>query len=85
METYYQILEIEEKAEQQTVKKAYFKAIRKYPPDKEPERFQKIREAYEVLMDEEKRAEYDKQFDMDPAFRSAFCHAQELKQQGDYE
>ena len=33
--------------------------VRKYPPEKDPERFQQIRRAYETLSDEKARREYD--------------------------
>lgn len=53
MNPYYKTLEIEQGADRQTIKKAYFKMIRKYPPDKNPAEFKKIREAYEYLQKEE--------------------------------
>ena len=50
---YYQILGISAGADKKEIKKAYFKLVRQYPPEKEPERFQEIREAYENLMSQE--------------------------------
>lgn len=49
MNTYYQILGLEPGASQLDIKKAYFKMIRQYSPESDPEQFQKIREAYEQL------------------------------------
>lgn len=49
MNTYYQILGLEPGASQLEIKKAYFKMIRQYSPESNPEQFQKIREAYEQL------------------------------------
>lgn len=53
----YEILGIEENADERTVKKAYFKLIRTYSPEKDPERFQEIRAAYERLMENEEHPE----------------------------
>ena len=61
---YYSILGVNEKADDKEIKTAYRKLARKYHPDvsKEKdadERFKEVGEAYEVLKDSEKRAEYD--------------------------
>ncbi len=61
---YYRILGVAEQTSPDEIKKAYRKLARKYHPDvsKESdaeERFKELGEAYEVLKDPEKRAEYD--------------------------
>lgn len=61
---YYNILGLKESADAAEVKKAYRKLARKYHPDvsseaNAEERFKEVNEAYEVLGDAEKRAEYD--------------------------
>ena len=61
---YYDILGIPRNADDKEVKKAYRNLARKYHPDvnKEPgaeEKFKKINEAYSVLSDEQKKAQYD--------------------------
>lgn len=61
---YYKILGIDEDADRKAVKTAYRRLARKYHPDvsddKDAEaRFKEVSEAYEVLSDETKRAEYD--------------------------
>jgi len=61
---YYQILEVDKKATQADIKRAYRKLARKYHPDLNSEgeaesRFKEVGEAYEVLKDPEKRAAYD--------------------------
>ena len=61
---YYKILGLEAGAEPADIKKAYRKLARKYHPDvsDEPQsedKFKEVSEAYEVLRDPEKRAEYD--------------------------
>lgn len=59
MENFYQILDIEKNVTSKEVKKAYNKLLRKYPPEKEPEKYKEIREAYETLKDEENRKSYN--------------------------
>lgn len=53
----YEILGIDENADEKTIKRAYFKLIRTYSPEKAPERFQEIRAAYERLIEEKKQPE----------------------------
>jgi len=63
---YYQTLGVGKEASQEDIKKAYRKLARKYHPDLNPgdksseEKFKEINEAYAVLGDDKKRAEYDK-------------------------
>ncbi|MDO5608822.1 MAG: molecular chaperone DnaJ [Capnocytophaga sp.] len=63
---YYEILEVERNATAAEIKKAYRKQAIKYHPDKNPgdkdaeEKFKLAAEAYEVLGDEGKRAQYDR-------------------------
>lgn len=61
---YYKILGVEPDADQKAVKSAYRRLARKYHPDVSSEqgaadKFKEVSEAYEVLSDETKRAEYD--------------------------
>lgn len=61
---YYQLLGVPPDADQKTIKSAYRKLARQYHPDVSSERdaedrFKEVSEAYEVLKDEDKRAEYD--------------------------
>lgn len=59
---YYNILGIEKNASEDDIKKAFRKKAHKYHPDKEggdEEKFKEINEAYQVLKDKQKRAQYD--------------------------
>ena len=61
---YYEVLGVSRDATPDQIKKAYRKLAMKYHPDvnKAPdaeEKFKEINEAYEVLSDEKKRAQYD--------------------------
>ena len=48
---YYGTLGLNPGASPEEVKKAYFRMVRKYSPEKDPDQFQKIREAYEAIKD----------------------------------
>ncbi len=62
---YYEILGVDKKADEATIKKAYRKMAKKYHPDTNPnnkaseDKFKEANEAYEVLSDKGKRSKYD--------------------------
>lgn len=55
----YQILEVSPQATALEIKRAYFSLVRKYSPEKNPEKFKQIREAYNTLSDEKAKQNYD--------------------------
>jgi molecular chaperone DnaJ len=61
MADYYEILGITKSASQDEIKKAFHKLAHKYHPDKggDEKKFKEINEAYQVLSDQQKRAQYD--------------------------
>lgn len=62
---YYEVLGLNKNASEDEVKKAFRKLALQYHPDRNPgdkaaeEKFKEINEAYQVLSDSEKRAQYD--------------------------
>lgn len=62
MKDYYKILEVEEKASAEEIKKSYRTLSKKYHPDVNPEgteQFKEIAEAYDILGNTEKKGKYD--------------------------
>ncbi|HVX97874.1 MAG TPA: DnaJ C-terminal domain-containing protein [Polyangia bacterium] len=66
MKDLYKVLGVAENADEASIKKAYRKLAKEYHPDvtgndkKKTERFKEINEAYAVLGDKDKRAEYER-------------------------
>jgi molecular chaperone DnaJ len=62
MKNYYNILEVEENASDEEIKKSYRNLSKKFHPDVNPqgaEKFKEINEAYEILGNKEKKQTYD--------------------------
>ncbi|MDQ6655610.1 MAG: molecular chaperone DnaJ [Verrucomicrobiota bacterium] len=63
---YYEILSVTREATEEEIKRSYRKLAVKFHPDKNPgnpaaeEQFKELGEAYDVLMDDNKRAAYDR-------------------------
>ena len=71
MSTYYTVLKLNQDATSDKIKKAYKLMAKKYHPDKNRDRqeeatreFQEIGEAYKVLSNPERRANYDDSLDV---------------------
>ena len=62
---YYEVLGVKKDASKSELKKAFYKLAKKYHPDANPDdkeaeaKFKEANEAYQVLSDDEKRAQYD--------------------------
>ncbi|SEN04012.1 molecular chaperone DnaJ [Lihuaxuella thermophila] len=68
---YYEVLGVNRDASDDEIRRAYRKLARKYHPDvnKEPDaeqKFKEVKEAYEVLSDPQKKAQYDQFGHTDP-------------------
>ncbi len=59
---YYKILGVAKNASIEEIKKAFYKLAHKYHPDKggDEKKFKEINQAYQILSNKEKRAQYDK-------------------------
>ncbi len=96
---YYQILGVDPDADSKAIKLAYRKLARKYHPDVSEQhdaeaRFKEVAEAYEVLKDPSRRAEYDElrkygqegqEFRPPPGWRSASSSGDQTGFDGDFE
>lgn len=68
---YYKILEVEKGASKEELKKAFRKKAHEYHPDKQTgneAKFKEVNEAYQVLSDDQKRAQYDRFGSAGPQF-----------------
>ncbi|MCL1949633.1 MAG: tetratricopeptide repeat protein [Turicibacter sp.] len=59
MSTLYEQLNLTPGVSKIEIKKAYFRQVKRQPPEKYPEEFKVYRQAYEILMDDERREQYN--------------------------
>lgn len=52
----WSILGIEKDADEQQIRSAYLRKVREFPPERSPEQFELVRDAYEHLKDPDYRA-----------------------------
>jgi DnaJ-class molecular chaperone len=53
----YETLGIGKNSDDQAIRQAYLELVKQYPPDRAPERFKEIANAYDAIKDEKKRWE----------------------------
>ena len=75
-ESYYELLQVSPTADLEIITAAYRALIRRHHPDRNPSptadaTTKRLNEAWEVLSDPAKRAEYDRQFAAGPSSRPA--------------
>lgn len=76
MKNYYYFLGVDKESSEEEIRTAYRKLSLKYHPDKNDndlffiKRFQEIQEAYEVLSDEEKRKNYNRNYEQNQHSKS---------------
>ena len=83
-ENLYDTLELEKTEDEKDIKMAYVRMLRKYPPDKAPDEFKKIRAAYETLIDSISRAEYNALYNYENEIKVYSKKAKEAFNRGDY-
>jgi curved DNA-binding protein CbpA len=60
---FYRVLGLDKSASADEVKRAYLALVREHTPERAPEAFKRIRQAYETLSDPTKRGQYDTRLD----------------------
>lgn len=79
---YYERLGVSREATSRDVKAGYAATIRRYPPERFPEEFKRIREAFETLSDPEAREDYDAR--SDPAISETLERGQAALQEEEF-
>ena len=58
MQTPYELLDVAAIADDDAIKLAYLQKVKDYPPDRDPEQFQRMRMAYETIKDHKSRVSH---------------------------
>ena len=56
---FYEVLGVSKSASPEEIKRAYLRLVRRFTPERAPEEFKRIRQAYETLSDPTARQQYD--------------------------
>jgi len=83
--TCYEQLGISGQASKMEVKKAYFSMVKKYPPERYPDEFKKYRKAYEVLIDNNAREQYDRLAMIPTKYQQLYNYALAAMEHEDYD
>jgi len=91
MKNYYEILEVSKNASPEVIEKAYKTLAKKYHPDvceendkeKSEKLFKEIGEAYDILSNAEKRADYDSNYEKFVASSSSTSNKTNINQDAD--
>lgn len=65
MKNLYEVLVINKNSSEKEIKDRYMTLVRKYPPEKEPQKFAEIREAYEILSNPKQKREHDRALEIE--------------------
>jgi curved DNA-binding protein CbpA len=80
--TPYEILSINSSSDDKTIRNAYLQLVKEHLPDKDPEKFKKIVEAYETVKDENRRLKYylfNKELPVDYPFEALVLHVKNIE------
>ncbi|MDR1157668.1 MAG: DnaJ domain-containing protein [Oscillospiraceae bacterium] len=81
-ENYYEWFGVEKTADAQQIKRAYYTLVKKYPPERFPEEYKRLRAAYDILSNERKRAAYDQNRSLPKLAAYLFEQAENLERLG---
>lgn len=81
-EDFYSVLGVTRTATEAEIKSAYFRNVRRHPPEKDADGFRRIHAAYEVLRHKKTRKNYDDTLRTDPEARSLFDQGRKLLEEG---
>lgn len=80
----YEVLGLKDGADEKEIKRAYFKLVRQFSPEKEPEKFQQIRRAYENLKNGGEQKKLILKIPEDRLAQKFFQQVESLYKQHDY-
>src|SRR5512146_1479992 len=78
----HRVLGVDKSASADEIKRAYLALVREYTPERAPEAFKRIREAYETLCDPITRGRYDTR--LDPRITQLLNSAAEAMKQQEF-